>query len=311
MYKKIAYVDCYSHIKEAPIYMPFCKFLKPKTIKKKLLKKFPYTIETTEYLGEENYLVKLPIITSINEMEDEEYIKKVIKEFNSKILRYNINVLVLCEELKCYGEYFDIQVAKERFLGLLYISRLIKEVNEIISKQPKDIKYVILDGNNSLAAYIIDNIGQNINSLTLVTEDPQKYEEITHRVYNDSGLAIQVIKNNIVQEIQGDIIINCCREYNKHFYCWQKKAILVDFISNKEIIKDILAKRKDIKIIYDINVSIENKLISDDIVLAIMLNNNRVLRSFYAYNYRSEMKERILEIIKSYGKDMEFELLEA
>jgi hypothetical protein len=311
MDKKFAYIDCYKNIKEIPMFMPFYKFYSEKSIKKKLLKKFPHTMEEVEYIGETGLKIVLPIITSINETEDEEYIKKVIEIFNSMVLRYNVNVLILCDRLYKYKQYFEITVVKERYLGILYINEILDISNKLINKDIRDIKYVIIDGDNSIGTYIVDNIYQNINSLIIVTDNPSKYEHTIEEIYEDTGLAVQVYTKNINQEISGDIIINCNSEKDKIYFCWQKKAILIDFVSTMMKLKDIMAKRKDLTLVYDIKTKVDKNIVNNNILLGILLNKNRLLRSVYVYSYRKEMKDRIPVLKDSNGYNIEFEVIKA
>lgn len=300
MYKRYAYIDCFGEIDEVPFSNPFIKLFGIKSIKKHILKNFPYTIDDIIYQGIDGYKIKIPIITSINCDEDEEYIKIVIESFNRLIHKYNINVLILCEKMKSYISEFDTMVALGEELGILYIQEILDEVKKGIEKEEKDISYVLIDGVSTNTEYILDTVTKNINSLILVTDIPNRYEEKLQEIYLDTGLAIQIRSKSINQEINGDIVINCSKTYDKLFYCFHEDAKIIDFLSSKEKKQSIKSKRKELEIISDYNAELNGEKLSSDIILGLLLNQNRVFRSMYLYGYRNGMHKRINDMKQKY-----------
>lgn len=306
MYKRYACLDFFEEIGEVPFNNPFVKLFGVNYIKKYMLKKFPYTIDEICHQGIEGYSIKIPIITSIKCDEDEEYIKTVIESINRLLLKYNINVLIFCEKMKPYISEFDTMVALGEELGILYMQEILEEVKKGLEKEEKDISYVLVDGTSTNTEYILDTITKNINSLILVTDHPNRYEDRLQDIYLDTGLAIQIRSKNINQEINGDIVINCSKSYDKLFYCFDDNAKVIDFLSSKEKKQSIKQKRKELEIISDFNAELNGEKLSSDIILGLLLNQNRIFRSMYLYGYRKGMNKRINDMKQRYK--IQFEL---
>ena len=300
MYKKYAYIDCFSSLSEVPFNNPFCQWMKAKTIKKKILKKFPHIIEDIQFLGTDGYAIKIPVITSINFYDDEEYIKKVIKRFNGIILKYNISVLILSGPLQEYQEEFTTLVSNGKELGILFVDRVLGKVKRHMTKKEKDLKYMIVDGNNTKTEFILDLICDGINSLTLATENPSRYEERLQSIYNETGLVVQMRNKALNQEFEEDIYINCNYQQDKLFYCFKKDAIVLDFVSKEEKLANIYRNRSDLRVVSDILLDNSKHDITSDLIFGIMLNTHRLLRSMFIYGYRDSMKEKINQIKDQY-----------
>ena len=301
MYKKYAIVRCAEDINDIPFRFSIIKHFPKNYIRNYLIKKTPLDVVDINYFANEGLEIKLPIITSIINDENEEYIKKIINNFNRKLLQYNVNVIILSQPLKTYKKYFDSIVADANEVQILYIKNIINKLLNFINKELKHIKFAIIDGYNSTTDYIIDNIYSDINALTIVTSRPEKYEEKLEQIYDETGLAIQITNTSITQEIDSDIIINCSNERDKLFYCFKEDAYIIDFVSDDTKIKDIMIKRSDITIITTADFYVDNQLISKDLFHGLLLNQNRLLRSMYLYGYKSGMTDRINSILNKYN----------
>jgi hypothetical protein len=300
MYKKYAYIDCFNDELKLPFKNPLIKYLSPLKIKKKIEKKFPCVVEEIAFRGIEGYKIKIPIITSINYIEDEEHIKKVIEKFNAFIRTYPVDILVLAPSLQKYVPEFEMMVAKEEMLLLLYIDKIIQKILQLSSKGNKDFTYIIIDGNPLITEYVLDIICDNINYLTLVTDTPSRYEEKLQEIYLETGLTIEITNKSIHQQLAGDIIINCSKTYDKLFYCYSQQAYVIDFVSESDKIEAIQNKRKDLRILNKFTATFEGEMINNDMLAGLLLNENRILRNMYLYGYRNSMKETIGKLKNKY-----------
>lgn len=305
MSKKYAYIDCFEEIKEIPLRNPFIKYLGNKTLKKHIIKKFPNTIEDILYANSAGYYIKLPVIKQMV-YEDDDYITNVIDTFNQQLIQYDIDVLVLDNALKKYCSKFNAPVSQGGALGLYYIEEVLEEVKKRIKKPDKDLRYVIIDGPTTDCEYVLDHVTQDMNALTLVTDNPIRYEDKLNEIYTESGLAVQVKSKDPRQELTGDIIIQCNNQGDKLFYCYQDKGILLDFLSSEEMLNQIKIKRPDLVLINKFAVTYSDEKWNADLLLGIILSSDRFIKNMYLYGYRYNIKDRIDKVLKKYP--VKFEL---
>ncbi len=299
MFKKLAIIKCMETLNDIPYNFPLFKYLPIKYIHKILRNKVPYQIDSTAVLDKEIVEIYLPIITSINQLKSEDYIKTVIDHFNSKALKENISVAVLSKELMPYKAYFDMLIADEKEVQYLYVDKIIEQLVTHLPLDKKSIHYAVIDDEEQKAHYVLEYL-QNVNHLTIMTSNQEAYQNSIEAIYDHTGLAIQMADKSVNQQIDSDIIVNCCKKRDKMFYCFKEGAIIIDVMSDKEKIFDILSKRDTLKVINRVDVYYQQQLISPSLLHGLLLYENRFIRNMYSYGYKAKMKDKIAKIKESY-----------
>ncbi|PKM95163.1 MAG: hypothetical protein CVU84_07520 [Firmicutes bacterium HGW-Firmicutes-1] len=307
MGKRYAYVDCFEEIKQIPFGNPLIKFCGDKTIRKHSIKKFPNTIEDISYGSVPGFYIRIPVIKPTKQ-EDEDYITSIIQAFNQHLINYDIDILILDDALKRYRRQFNMSISDGGILGVLYINEVIEEAKKRIHKPYKDIRYVIVDGASTDTEYVLDHAAYDMNTLTLVTETPSRYESKLADIYDECGLAVQVKGKGLRQQIDGDIIIHCNKDNDKLYYCYQDNGILIDFVSSEEVLLQTKIKRKDLAIIHKFEPNYLEQKWNADILLGIILNSDRVLKNMYVHGYRYNVKDRIDKALNKYPIKFELKL---
>lgn len=297
MKKRYATLNCCKELREIPFKNPFIKHCGNKMIQKHILKRFPLGIKEILLANQEGYSIQFPLLYT---NEDEEYIGKVIQGFNQHLVHYDLNILIVDEKLKKYKDYFNLTVSEGKNLGILYIRNILEVIKNEIDVPDKMLKYVIVDGPSSDSEYILDHITDGINSLIFVTDNPMRYEKKFQEIYEETGLAIQVKGKRIHQDIEGDIIIQCNNMNDKLFYCYQDDCTIVDFTLDKDSIQNIKLKRKNLKIISEFTPFYLEKKWDPDLLLGIILNQERIARNIYIHGYKYSVKEKIDNILDRY-----------
>lgn len=292
MENKYAYIDGFQEIKDIPFKNPFIKYFKDKAIKKHMIKHFPNTMEDISYANKSGYYIKIPILKSLPS-EDEYYINNIISAFNQHLTNYDVDILVLDPSLKKYKEQFKAIVAMGETLGILYISEIIKEVKQSLSKEEKDIRFVLIDGVSSDTEYVLDHIVEDTNALILVTDEPAKYEDKLFKIYEEFGLAVELRDKAFRQNIEGDIIIHCSNKIDKLFYYYDKGSVVLDFMSHEKELQKMKMKRNDLKIVYNVEPYFEDEKWNADLLLGVLLNKEYVLKNAYRYGYSPRAKDKI------------------
>lgn len=298
MYKKYAVLSCNTELRDINFRNPFIRLFPQKMVRNYIINKLPLNISEIEYLDNVGLDIRLPILEQ--EINDTDYVKCVIDEFNRRLLIHNINTLVIPRELDNYRNDFESIVADEKVVQFLYMDKIIKKIINLKNKELKNMNFVIIDGDNSKTRFIIDLIYKGINSLTIVTGKPEIFEEKIEEIYNETGLAVGITNYNVNQEISSDIVINCNRDRDKIFYSFDEGSYIIDFISEDDKIKNILIKRSDINIITGVDMYVDDHLMSKELFHGIILNENRLLRSMFLYGYKTNMYDRLSKLKSKY-----------
>lgn len=305
MSKKYAYVDCFEEMKELPLKNPLIRYLGEKAIKKYIVAKFPNSIEEVTYADSPGYYIRIPLIKPL-QIEDETYIREVIHVFNEHIEYEDIQVLILNQALVPYKQEFMVTTANNTSLGLFYIQKVLNKAQVMSNKKEKDIRYILIDGPSTDSEYVLDHLCENVNALTLVTDQPKRYEEKLEEIYQEWGLAIQIRNKSLHQKLEGEIIINCSRQYNKLFYCYDHGALLIDFLSSEDALYKTKSRRQDLKIIHQFDAYYKEERWEAEILMGILLNEDRLIKNIYLGGYRYNLKEKIDKVLARYP--VKFEL---
>lgn len=305
MKKSFAVFELSDTLEEIPIKVHFKKILPDhyveKTYYKKLLIQVPLVIHPFSVLGIEGHKVKLPLTSSIIKEKDENYIKTVlIKSINKMVDEEETNMFVFPLELDRYLSDVEVLTADGKQLAFLTLNQIVEQCIKRSPKDPKDIHYVIIDGEDNLAKFCSDFLYEKINYLTILTKRPSYFEDYIDEIYNDTGLAIELIQEPLLEDLNSDIIINCSKEKNKAFYFFNKKAFYIDFLSKREEVRNILLKRKDLQVVDNVSYTVDNQEVDAKILEAAIFSQHRILRSWLFYGYKDDMLTSILRNISHY-----------
>lgn len=296
--KEYAILRCAVDQHSLPLRNPFMRLATKNMRRNHIIKRLPVYASSIEHLGRPGLDITIPLIE--NELHEVDYARHVIEEWNQRAMLYDINAIVLAKALHPYRQAFRGLVANRNSVLFLYINVIMEKIIARSHKELKDMNFVLIDGDNSITTYIMHYIYDHINNLTIITDRPEHFEENITEIYEETGLAVCVTGHNILQKIPSDIIINCSKEPDKVFYCFDPDSYLVDFVSGDEKIKNILIKREDIHVITDVDMLVNHHLMDKELFHGILLNENRLLRSMELYGYRKAMFEKIKQILGKY-----------
>ncbi|MFP4697206.1 MAG: hypothetical protein ACLFMO_00720 [Eubacteriales bacterium] len=292
-------------IEDIPIKIPFKMILTKRHIKnktyKKILKKTPLKKSIINIMGIEGYRVQLPITTDIIKEKDANYIKTIINSSVNDMINEESILFIFPDELIGFVQELEIPIVDGKLIPFLLLDQVIEKCCNVYPKKMKDIHFVLIDGQDTLTNYCIDLIYSKINYLTIITDRASYYNEITEEIFQETGLIVEIIESPLLQKIESDIIINCDNSQNKAFYFFNKNAFLIDFITQKESIRNILIKRKDLRVIDDLSYVVNNESIDSKLLQAIIFSQNRALRSWMLYGYKSHMLDRINRLFSQYN----------
>lgn len=296
MPNKFAYVDCFEKEKDIPL-PAWTKWFGQNFRRKCILKYFPNSLDEIEYAGVEGYHIRLPIVKPIFE-QDEEFVKSIIEILNGHLVNYNIVSLILDASLKPFKNDFKEIVAQGNVLGIIFMVYILEQLH--LSKPKKAIKYVIIDGPSSNTEYLLDTITTNMNALTIVTNEAERYEERLEQIIEETGLAVNIQEKKIGQKIYGDLIIHANPLEEKLYYEYESGAWVIDFLSDFDAIRNMKAKRNDLHFVFDFMIKMESASLHKDQLMAVLMTNNRYIRMAYLHGYKDSMKDKFRKFLEDY-----------
>ncbi len=290
---KFAKIDFIDNLDEIPI--KFNLYKKEKILNWYIKKFNPYIKEELNILGISGYKIKLPITRKVAYEDSsifEELYKKTIKSLKS---------LDVCIVEKPYEFFIDIEediiTTNKEILMVVFMFEIILKVIKILNKDLKNLEIIILDGNRVLTEMLINSIYENINYLTVITEED--YGELIDSIFYDNGLNVGQMKKSNSLISTADIVINLKEEDFKDYSLLKSGAVFIDLTKNIKSILNVCIKREDVLVIDSINVALEDEICT--------LENFEM-----AYYFKSNMYRCIKEgnITKRFIKKVEEEIKE-
>jgi hypothetical protein len=151
----------------------------------------------------------------------------------------------------------------------------------------KHLKLVIIDSEDYKMEYLLELFVKDLNFLTIVTNRVEYFEEIQQMIYDTTGLVIDVVSNPVKDPIDGDIIIDASQKINKNYNYFNKNAVVIDLEANKEKLQYLYSRRKDLKVIYDIVLSVQGTIVNNEMFFIFMKAKSVVFCNFVRRNSRN------------------------
>ncbi|TCK90579.1 hypothetical protein EDC19_2348 [Natranaerovirga hydrolytica] len=305
MEKSFAVLKLTDKFEEIPIKIPFEKILSKDYVYRKKLDKIysriPIIKECIEILGVQGYQVQLPLTKDIIKEKGVNYTKRIVDETLDDLTTCGCNAFIMPDEIIEIGREKEVLLSNGKALSFLLMEEIVEKILEVKNLTYKDTKFVLVDGNESVTDYCLDILYDKINYLSIITPRPEYFNEKSEKILEETGLILSILEEPIIDTLESDIVINCSNSQSKAFYFFNKKTVLVDFISEKKHIKNILLKRKDIRLIDEVGVSIHDERYKMDVLQGVVFSQNRVLRSWSVYGYNNEMFDRIKRSLNQYN----------
>ncbi|WP_058486495.1 hypothetical protein [Defluviitalea phaphyphila] len=281
----------YNWIKKMPL------FLRDKYI----LKNCPLNIEEVSILGVDGFKVVLPILLQDIEKKSRKYVQEIIDK-TMEILEENSVRIIIPPKEKSNIYSYSIPIAKGEIIFPLFIYQVILKSLKIINKPLKTVEIAILDGKNKNTDLILDIVYPHVNYLSIISDDVERFKIKAKKIYEDVGLNLQLLSyNNRTALKNTNVIIDCMDNTHTYFYYAMREVIYFYMGTNKEVVKNILLKRPDIKVIDDIILSIKNKKITTDLCEMLWFISKPWFNRLLSKKYTQEDIKKITKEIKKDG----------
>jgi len=285
MSKKFATLSLSDTINEIEMPALYKKF-SDKMIYKYIIKNVNPTIETKKILDVEGYSIKLPLTKDfINDKN-----KKIVNEIMTKSLDYIQNKgVVIIEKPKdlLLPSSYNLYEPVEQDVMPLLICKIIQEAIDMQGIDIKNAKILLITGDNVYDDYIIEFIYNELNYLTIATKDVMKIEQKAEEIFNKTGLNIIVKDINKFEKCSDDIIINLQEEKCKLIYGFKRNAVFIDISDSKINSYHLQLKKRDITVIKDFELEIDNNRIKKlDYQMILYINHYLEFKKYISGNIK-------------------------
>lgn len=232
----------------------------------------PYTYESLKAFGKEE-------ITNI---------------LNRIIMREDVQNIVVEKKLE---PYLDESLLID---GRLTHYLLIREgINWAMRKHGIDAKNfnpIVMDSGDSDTEYVLSQIGQDLNFLTIVTRRPAFFEPYAEETYAKTGLMASILEKPLYGELTGNVVLDLCMDEDKDYQYYPRHAIVLDLTGSSKKRRDILAKRKDISYYNRFDVAVDGKVIDGRLLQAVICGECTWLSKCELESMRREIQDFPLKI---------------
>jgi len=196
MPKKFAYINCVGSSDEIPVKFNLLKRgAESFTELDWYVQKYnPYVMEEARLLGEDGYVVKLPLTKETARRN-----RALYREIASRTLRnlrdYGVDILNWPQDMEPVPGIADARA--ERAFAFFAVPALRKSL-ALAGKYIKFAEVLIIDGEKNLTMNLIERIYPHVNYLTVLTDAARvrKFEKTAAKILSDTGLILRVAAKN-------------------------------------------------------------------------------------------------------------------
>lgn len=304
MNKKFAYLEYVQSKKDIPVKLNIIR--KSEKLLEWYVKKFnPVILKDVKIIGVDGYCIILPVINE-EEKANIEKVKYIVNETINMLLDYDINIILLPKSYP-FQISQSIEEATGKYVFALFIMSAINKILKIMKKDIRTAEFLIINGNNQLTEFIIDNIYSEINYLSLMTDDEsfEFFKDKALRVFDDTGLNMQIIKKNKSIAETVDIIINTSDMDFKLDYFFKRQSIFFDLSFNIKRFEELVRKRNDMIVINDLRLSYNDEILSTQKFELPLFCSCEDYRNIILKGYEKERGEKALAFVR----DMDIKLV--
>lgn len=187
----------------------------------------------------------------------------LFKKIEKRLLKREITHVVLPKIMRACP-FESIRECTGNYIKPFFIMDMIRFIssNRLTNKDLKDLEIIILDGNKKDVLMMVDFIYPYINYLTIITNEPERFEDLGKNIFDDVGLNIQVLSYNKTAIAQGDIIIDTHYDDPSVIRFCKKNAVYIDMGNHLEKTAMLVERQNQIPVIDDFLLIKDNQVVN-------------------------------------------------
>lgn len=261
---------------------------------KYLIKKLPMKLGKLTFLGDSIPCVMLPFTKEEKESLPNQYLDQYIEAVMKHL---NINRAYCIEELQNRD---NERAERERTLiKFLYLEQLVDSGRDRLHIEEKDMKLVVIDSMDKRIEHVLEQFINNLNYLTIITNREEYFTGFRDMIYDTTGLVVECEELPLKNHIEGNIIIDLDSESYKNYNFFPYGACVIDVNSSAKKRQYLQERRKDLTIIYDVDLLYQGNIIKKDIMVNYLRAKSMNIEAIYGEYYRNINQNEILALLEA------------
>lgn len=260
---------------------------------KNLIKRLPVKLGKLTFLDDNIPCAILPFTKEEKANLPSQYLEQYIEEVMKHL---NINRAYCMEELQ---ERNSERAEKERTLiKFLYLRELVEIARDKLRVKEKDMKLVIIDSHDKRIEHVLEQFINNLNYLTIITNREEYFTGFRDMIYDTTGLVVEFEELPLRNHIDGNIIIDLDSESYKNYNFFPYGCCVIDVNSTAKKRQYLQERRKDLTIIYDVNLLYKGNTIKKNMMVNYLRAKSINIEAIYGEYYRNINQNEILELLE-------------
>ncbi|WP_455717920.1 hypothetical protein [Anaerosporobacter sp.] len=272
----------------------FLKRISVKWYYKNLIRKLPMKLGKLTFLGDSIPCVMLPFTKDEKDSLPDQYLDQYIEAIMKHL---NINRAYCIDELQ---ERDNERAERERTLiKLLYLEQLVYIGRDRLHINEKDMKLVVIDSMDKRIEHVLEQFINNLNYLTIITNREEYITGFRDMIYDTAGLVVECEELPLKSHIEGNIIIDLDSESYKNYNFFPYGACVIDVNSSAKKRQYLQERRKDLSIIYDVDLLYQGNIIKKDMMVKYLRAKSMNIEAIYGEYYRNVNQNEILALLEA------------
>lgn len=246
--------------------------------------KLPYKSEDMNVFGTEGVRVTLPL-TAADAEANARHKDDIYGRVLSSLAQTGVRAVKPVKGSKY--RYDDIIPAMSGFYILPFtLPEYIRKCAKALNREQSGIEILILDGVKELTADLLCILSNEINRMTVFTDDSGYFNNISYRFLCDSGLNINVTDDRRDQSVlSADIILNASGSMDSLTNCYKTGAFFLDMVGYEKKVAEISSRREDINCADGLEFKIDGSYVDNTLLEAMCFANNEGFANYVYGDY--------------------------
>ena len=260
-------------------------------IEKYIQKECPIIKEKVTYLGE--YGIKIIIPHTFYELQQFD-VEKVRDIFACIIEREAVKNIVAEERLHAYLP--KMRMAEENLVPLFYIGEILDWIREKYDIVAKKQHIVLNDMGGLVTGFVLHNLGEDLNYLTIITSRPSYFDSYVEYMYEQTGLIVLVLPSEIEEKVEGNIVLDLSTKAEQSYRYYPEKAVVMQFFYNVDRARKIIGERFDVKYYNQLCLKKGKEIIDNQLLQAILCGGFRHMDSARIEHINADLKKTDIHV---------------
>lgn len=155
-------------------------------------------------------------------------------------------------------------------IPLLMLKEILRYICRKHQISERELKPVVIASDYRDTSVVLGKLGTNLNRLTIVTEEPEAYEEYAQAMYEEHGLLVNIKARPLDSEVYGNLVLELCGKREKDYRFYRSGSIVLNLSGNPYRTIDACLRRKDLSCYNRFDIRAEGEIWDNRILQAVI-----------------------------------------